>query len=65
MKVIEIVKNNRTGEVAEVSWGDNITSDWSIVSSVGGIMEQARARANGEIKNFPGRFTTLEIRIEL
>lgn len=69
MKVIEIRKDNRTGELVEVSWGNNITSDFSIIGSVVNIVEQKRDQENGkaEPNHNPvlDRFTTVEIRIEL
>lgn len=65
MKVIESVRDNRTGEVNDVSWGNNITSDLSIISSVVSILDHQRARDNGEVHAFQGRLTTVAIRIEL
>lgn len=69
MKVIEVRKDNRTGETVEVSWGNNITSDFSIITSVANIVEGLRDQEAG--KDEPGhnpvldRFTTVAIRIEL
>lgn len=69
MKVIEIRKDNRTGETIEVSWGNNITSDFSVVSSTLAIIEGLRDQEAGkalEIHNpVLDRFTTTGIRIEL
>ena len=69
MKVIEVVEvYDRQGnlkETSEVSWGNNITSDFSIITSVAHIVEHQRSRDYGEIQNFPGRFKTIAIRIEL
>lgn len=65
MKVIETVHNNVTGETTEVSWGNKIESDLSIISSVANILSHQRDRDEGKIQNFPGRFTTIAIRIEL
>lgn len=69
MKVIEIRKNNRTGELVEVSWGNNITSDFSVIGSVVSIVQMKREQEDGkaEPNHNPilDRFTTVEIRIEL
>lgn len=69
MKVIETVEYyDRQGnlqDTTDVSWGNNITSDFSIITSVINIVEHQRARDNGEVTNFPGRFKTIAIRIEL
>lgn len=66
MKVIENIYNSRTGETNEVSWGNNITSDLSVIQCVSAIIEQQRARENGEAHPvISERFTTVSIRIEL
>lgn len=65
MKVIEHIKDNRTGEVRQVSWGNKIESDLSIVSSVTGILQHQRDRENDETHAFIGRMTTVAITIEL
>lgn len=75
MKVIEIRKDNRTGdtieddETIEVSWGNVITSDFSIIQSVINIIEGKReqeAKRNTPNHNpILDRFTTVGIRIEL
>ena len=68
MKVIEIRKNNRTDETIEVSWGNNITNDFSVIGSVVNIIDMLRQQEAG--KDEPGhnpvldRYTTLGIRIE-
>jgi hypothetical protein len=69
MKVIEERINNRTGERVEVSWGNVITSDFSVVHSVMNIIEMKRDQEAG--KENPNhnpvldRFTTVAIRVEL
>lgn len=66
MKVIETVKNVRTGETTEVSWGNKISSDLSVVGSVLDIIQHQRDRDNGDIHEaLLGRFETVSIRIEL
>ena len=65
MRVIESIRDNRTGEVHEASWGNNITDDMSIITSVANIISHQRARDNGEVHAFQGRMTTVAIRIEL
>lgn len=69
MKVIEIRKDNRTGETVEVSWGNVITSDFSIVHSVMNIVEGHREHmAKRDTPNHNpvlDRFTTIGIRIDL
>lgn len=69
MKVIEIRKDNRTGELVEVSWGNAITSDFSIITSVANIIEGLRDQEAGKAEDNHNpvldRFTTVEIRIEL
>lgn len=69
MKVIEERINNRTGEAVEVSWGNVIESDFSVIHAVMNIIEAKREQ---EIrKEIPDhnpvldRFTTVAIRIEL
>lgn len=68
MKVIEIRKDNRTGETFENSWGNNITSDFSIIGSVVNITAMKReaeeAKAKGEHNPVLDHFTTVAIRIE-
>lgn len=69
MKVIEIRKDNRTGETVEVSWGNNITSDFSIIGSVvdivAGLRDQEAGKALEAYNPILDRFTTIAIRIEL
>lgn len=69
MKVIEHRVNNRTGEAVEVSWGNVITSDFSVVGSVMNIIEMKRQqeeRIEGEDHNpVLDRFTTVSITIAL
>lgn len=66
MKVIETIKNLRTGETTEVSWGNAITSDLSVLDSVVGILQHQRDRENGDIHEaLLGRFQTIAIHIEL
>lgn len=69
MKVIEIRKDNRTGETVEVSWGNNIISDFSIIGSVVNIVEHLRDQEAGKAEPDHNpvldRFTTVGIRIEL
>lgn len=68
MKVIEIRKDNRTGETFENSWGNNITSDFSIIKSVVSITEMLREQEAGKEQDTHNpvldRFTTVAIRIE-
>lgn len=75
MKVIEIRKDNRTGdtiehdETIEVSWGNVITSDFSVVQSVMNIIEMKREQESRKEEDNHNpvldRFTTIGIRIEL
>lgn len=69
MKVIESRRNERTGEIVDVSWGNNITSDFSVIGSVVSIIEMKRDQQAGrdEPNHNPvlDRFTTIAIRIEL
>lgn len=69
MKVTEIRKDNRTGETVEVSWGNNITSDFSIIGSVvtivGMLREQEAGKAEANHNPVLDRFTTVAITIEL
>jgi hypothetical protein len=69
MKVIEERISNRTGERVEVSWGNVITSDFSIIQSVCSIIEmkrdQERGREEPDHNPVLDRFTTVAIRIEL
>lgn len=69
MKVIEIREDNRTAERIEVSWGNVITSDFSVIGSVMNIIEHKReqeARKAEENHNpVLDRFTTVAISIEL
>lgn len=68
MKVIEIRKNNRTDETVEVSWGNNITSDFSIIGSVVTIVDMLRQqeerKAEDDHNPVLDRYTTVAIRIE-
>jgi hypothetical protein len=68
MKVIEIRKDNRTGKTFENSWGNNITSDFSIIKSVVSITEMLREQEAGKEQGSHNpvldRFTTVAIRIE-
>jgi hypothetical protein len=68
MKVIEIRKDNRTGKTFENSWGNNITSDFSIIKSVVSITEMLREQEAGKEQGNHNpvldRFTTVAIRIE-
>lgn len=68
MKVIEIRKDNRTGQTVEVSWGNNITSDFSIIGSVVSIVEGLRDQEAGKAEDNHNpvldRFTTVAITIE-
>lgn len=69
MKVIEIRKDNRTGETVEVSWGNNIVSDFSVIGSVvsivQGLREQEAGKAEANHNPVLDRFTTVAIRVEL
>lgn len=69
MKVIEIRKDNRTDETIEVSWGNVITKDFSVISSVMNIIEMKREqeerRAQDDHNPVLDRFTTIAIHIEL
>ena len=69
MKVIEKRINNRTGEHVEVSWGNVITSDFSVVQSVMNIIEMKREQeSRREVEDHNpvlDRFTTIAIHIEL
>lgn len=69
MKVIEERINNRTGETVEVSWGNAIDSDFSIIKSVVNILEMKRDQEAGKAEENHNpvldRFTTVAIRIEL
>lgn len=69
MKVIEKRVNNRTGEHVEVSWGNVITSDFSVVHSVMNILEMKRDQEAGrEVEGHNpvlDRFTTIAITVEL
>lgn len=69
MKVIEHRKDERTGEMVEVSWGNNITSDFSIITSVANIIEAKRDQQAGRAEEGHNpvldRFTTTSITIEL
>ena len=69
MKIVEIRRDNRTGETVEVSWGNNVTSDFSIIGSVVNILEMKRDQEAGrdEDNHNPvlDRFTTVAISIEL
>lgn len=69
MKVIEERINNRTGESVEVSWGNAITSDFSVIGSVVNIIAMKRDQEAGRDKEGHNpvldRFTTVAIRIEL
>lgn len=69
MKVIETRRDNRTGDTVEVSWGNNITSDFSVITSVVNIIEGLRDQEAGkaEPNHNPvlDRFTTIGIRIDL
>jgi hypothetical protein len=69
MKVIEIRTDNRTGEEIEVSWGNVITSDFSVVHSVMNILEGHREhmakRGTPDHNPVLDRFTTIGIRVEL
>jgi hypothetical protein len=69
MKVIEVRKDNRTGETLEVSWGNKIESDFSIIGSVVSIMkghrEHLSARFEATHNPILDRFTTVAVRIEL
>ena len=60
-----MVKDNRTNEVSEVSWGNNLSDDMSIITSVANIISHQRARERGEVHVALGRFETVSIRIEL
>lgn len=69
MKVIEKRRNERTGELVEISWGNVITSDFSILGSVMNIIEHKREQEERrEADNHNpvlDRFTTLGIEIVL
>lgn len=69
MKVIEKRKNNLTGEIVDVSWGNNIVSDFSVIGSVVNIIEMKRdqqaGRDEGGHNPILDRFTTIAISIEL
>lgn len=69
MKVIEERINNRTGESVEVSWGNVIESDFSVIHSVMNIIEGHREhmakRDTPDHNPVLDRFTTVAIRIEL
>lgn len=69
MKVIEKRRNERTGEIVDVSWGNNITSDFSVIGSVVSIIEMKRDQQAGrdEPNHNPvlDRFTTVAITVEL
>ena len=69
MKVIEERKDNRTGEAVEVSWGNVITSDFSVIGSVVDIIAMKREQdarvAEDNHSPVLDRFTTVAIRIEL
>ena len=68
MKVIEIRKDNRTGAEIENSWGNNITSDFSVIGSVVNIIDMLRQQEAGKEQGNHNpvldRFTTVAIRIE-
>lgn len=64
MKVIEKVRNERTGEIKDVSWGNNITSDMGVMASVASIMD-SRIDQNDALFKVYGRETTISITIEL
>lgn len=68
MKVIETRKNNRTDETVEVSWGNNITSDFSVIGSVVDIIsmlrQQEAGKAEGNYNPILDRYTTIGVRIE-
>ena len=68
MKVIEVRRNNRTNEIVEISWGNNITSDFSVIGSVVNIIDMLRDQEAGKAEPDHNivldRFTTLAIRIE-
>ena len=69
MKVIEKRINNRTGEHVEISWGNVITSDFSVIGSVMNIIEghreQEARKAEDNHNPVLDRFTTIAISIEL
>lgn len=69
MKVIEKRRNERTGEIVDVSWGNNITSDFSVIGSVVSIIEMKRDQQDGRDKENHNpvldRFTTVAITVEL
>ena len=69
MKVIEHRVNNRTGERVENSWGNVITSDFSVIHSVMNILEMKRDQEAGRAEEGHNRvidlFTTIAITIEL
>lgn len=69
MKIIEHRKNNRTGEHVEVSWGNVITSDFSVIGSVVDIIamkrDQEAGRAEEDHNPILDRFTTTRITVIL
>jgi hypothetical protein len=75
MKVIEIRRDNRTGDqfeedmTVEVSWGNKIESDFSVIGSVVSILQHLReheaAKAVNNHNPVLDRFITIGIRIEL
>lgn len=65
MKVIEEVKDNRTGTITRNSWGNVMENDLTVLISVAQIIEHQRARERGEVHVAVGRFETVAIRIEL
>ena len=65
MKVIESVKDNRTGEVTEQSWGNVISDDLTVLLSITQILRHQRDREAGLVHTALGRFETVAIRIEL
>lgn len=69
MKVVEIRKDERTGAEVEVSWGNVIDNDLTIMTSVANILtmrrEQDTARLDPGHNPVLDRFTTIAIHIEL
>lgn len=69
MKIIEHRRNERTGEIVDVSWGNAITSDFSIIGSVVDIVamkrEQESCRVQKEHNPVLDYFTTLSISVVL